>query len=100
MKAVLLFIWLLIILVGGSIWSGYVLSVMWAWFVVPTFHLPQLSIAIAIGLSMVVRMLTYTPQEGEKKKSDTADTIISSFCWSFLYPLLVLGVSYCVHLFV
>ncbi len=100
MKAFLLFVWLLVVLIGGPVWSGYVLSIMWGWFVVPIFHLPQLQIAVAIGLSIIVRMLTYDPQESDKKKSDTEDAIVSSFCWSFLYPLLTLGVSYVVHLFV
>lgn len=48
----------------GSIWSGYVLTILWAWFVVPTFGLPPLALAPAIGLAVVVSYLThqYTPK--------------------------------------
>jgi hypothetical protein len=101
MKAVLLFLWLLVVLIAGPMWSGYVFSVMWGWFVVPTFHLPQVSVAVAIGISMIIGMLTHhLSQDGEKKKSDTADAIISSFSWAFLYPLFVYGIGYVVHSFV
>jgi predicted phage tail protein len=101
MKAFLLFLWLLIILIAGSMWNGYVFSVMWGWFVVPAFHLPQVSVAVAIGISMIVGMLTHhLSQDQEKKKSDTTDAMISSFSWSFLYPLLMLAAGYVAHLFV
>lgn len=33
---------------------GFMISVLWAWFMVPTFSLPVLSIPQAIGLSLVV----------------------------------------------
>lgn len=49
MKAFFLFLWFLIVLIGGPMWSGYVLSVMWAWFVVPLFHLPPLQVACQMG---------------------------------------------------
>lgn len=39
------------------IWRGYVLSILWAWFVVP-FGLPPLGIAGAIGLSYVVSLMS------------------------------------------
>jgi hypothetical protein len=52
------------LVVLGSIWSGYVLTLLWAWFVVPTFGLPPLALAPAIGLAVVVGFLThqYTPK--------------------------------------
>ena len=47
------------LLIVGSMWKGYVLTILWAWFVVPTFSLPELAIAPAIGLAMVVSYLTH-----------------------------------------
>lgn len=41
--------------IGG----GYVLTVLWAWFVVPTFALPQITLAAAIGLAIVVGYMTH-----------------------------------------
>ena len=53
------------------VWSGYVLSVMWGWFIVPTFGLPALSIPTAIGVAMVAGMLAkqYIPNKDDGWKS-------------------------------
>ena len=65
----------------GSIWSGYVLTILWAWFVVPTFGLPPLALAPAIGLAVVVSYLThqYHPKaakpDGEGKWDETCRVI-------------------------
>ncbi len=57
----------------GSIWSGYVLTILWHWFVVPTFQLPELTIFPAIGIAMVVSYLTYqSPPDVEEKSSPLA----------------------------
>lgn len=45
--------------VGTILWRGYVLAILWGWFAVPAFGLPQLTIAQAIGVSIVVGMLTH-----------------------------------------
>ena len=40
----------------AAAWSGYTLSVLWGWFMVPAFGLPALSVAQAYGLALVVRV--------------------------------------------
>jgi hypothetical protein len=42
----------------AAMWEGYALSVLWGWFVVPMFGLPALSIPFAMGLALVVGLLT------------------------------------------
>lgn len=34
----------------GVLYYAFVMTVLWGWFVVPTFLVPQLSISVAIGL--------------------------------------------------
>lgn len=46
------------LLAFGVMWEGAVLSVLWGWFVVPLFGLPPLSLPFAIGLALVVGLLT------------------------------------------
>jgi hypothetical protein len=46
------------IAVCGSIWRGYVLSLLWGWLIVPTFSLPLITVVQAIGLSFVLTYLT------------------------------------------
>jgi hypothetical protein len=65
----------------GSIWSGYVLTILWTWFIVPTFGVPALTLAPAIGLSIVVSYLThqYAPKTTEKHESEWHSTLHLSF---------------------
>jgi hypothetical protein len=43
----------------ATAWEGYVLSVMWAWFVVPMFDAPAMNVPTAVGIAMAVAMLTH-----------------------------------------
>lgn len=82
----------------GAIWSGYVLTLLWAWFVVPTFGLPPLALAPAIGLAVVAGYLThqYTPKAappaGDGKWDETGRAIGSMA----LRPALALLVGWIV----
>lgn len=87
------------VFVLGPIWAGWVFAILWGWFILPFFHLPQISIALAIGLSMVVRMLTSSGTSDNSGKS-ASETFISLLVYSFLYPLLVLVMGAIVHAFV
>jgi len=48
------------------VFSGYTLSILWQWFVMPIFPAPELTIPTAIGLAMIVTYLTH-----QDTKSDT-----------------------------
>lgn len=50
-----------------SIWRGFILSILWGWFVVPAFGLPALSIAFAIGVALIVGHLSH---EANVKRDD------------------------------
>ena len=84
----------------ASIWRGFVFMKLWAWFIVPVFHLPMLTIVIAIGVSMVVSFLTYhstnidrndTRSSSEKFTTDIAATI--------MYPATFLFLGWIVQMF-
>lgn len=83
------------LLVGGTIFAiivsvllnGYVLSVLWGWFIVPVFGLPALSIPVAIGLALVVSFLTkdVTIDDSSDKQNAGKKLVVI-----MLRPLLVL----------
>lgn len=87
---------LIALVVISSILRGYVLSVLWGWFVVPTFGLPALSIPIAIGISMILAFTTH--QISVKKEEDKS--VGTQFSNIILHPLLVLGIGWIVTLFI
>lgn len=60
-----------------AILRGFVLMMLWGWYVVPLFHLPSLTIAYAYGLGLLA---SYAIPSGDRKPS-----------WGMVvYPVLVL----------
>lgn len=92
----------LVLVVPATVWYGYVLSVLWAWFVVPAFEAPPLSIPYAIGIALLVGMFTRSlARSTDVKKHQSATTrFFKALGESFLGPLLTLGIGAIVRLFV
>lgn len=80
----------------SSILRGWVLSILWGWFVVPTFGLPALSIPIAIGIGLILAFTTH--QISLKKEEDKSSG--TQFSNTILHPLLILLVGWIVTLFI
>ncbi len=88
------------LLVVNSVFNGYVLNVLWGWFMVPVFHLPQLSIVPAIGIAIVVGYLTYQAKpDCQKVKRTMGQTIALATANAIERPLFALFFGYVVHLF-
>lgn len=79
----------------SAIWRGYALSIIWGWFMVPTFGLPALSIPVAIGLSVVVGMLTSHAMKTDDKQSPVAAVLIA-----FLVPVFALLIGWIAKSFI
>ena len=94
---------ILVLIVTGleivsSIWNGYVLTVLWGWFVVPTFHLPVLTLAPAIGIALVIGFMTHRP-DVKSDETPIGEKIIRASIDAILYPLIALIIAWVVHLF-
>ncbi|QKJ94801.1 MAG: hypothetical protein HND39_00100 [Ignavibacteriota bacterium] len=74
-KIVFVTLFALLVIAYLSIANGYVLSVLWGWYVVPTFDLPTLDLVQAIGISIVLGLLTAKPgsNDGGKERSLLSD---------------------------
>jgi hypothetical protein len=79
------------LIVGNLVLDGWVLKTLWGWFVVPRFSLAPLNITSAIGLSLVIGLVTYQYNGHDSSKERVA--------WSVAMPVLLLVVGWCVHLF-
>ena len=89
-----------VLMVASSIFNGYALSVLWGWFVVPTFGVPVLGIVPAIGIAMVVSYLTHQIDTHKKEeKRSFGKTIAHSTVFAILKPSLALFFGWVVHLF-
>lgn len=85
--------------------NGWALSILWDWFVTSVFDVPSLNVPIAIGLSIVIGYLTAsTPDLDKKTESKSEGEFVQSVCtsvmYSFLRPLIILGVGWIVLQFV
>jgi len=91
----------LIVLVLGSlvavplvILQGWVLSVMWGWFVAPTFGIAELSVPVGIGICFIASFLTrQTPNNTGKTDMEK----VSEFVGFIVSPLFVLLWGYVIH---
>jgi len=89
-----------IVIPASIIMNGWVLSIMWKWFVVPLFHLPELTIAYAVGISMVISLFKDKSSVTQNNEKSLSEKIISAFTYAFIVPLLSLGFGWIVLQFI
>lgn len=80
----------------SSIWSGYVMTVLWSWFIVPVFALPMLGLAQAIGVKLLCNMILAKVPSNDKSDGDFARVV----GYAVLVPLLALTIGWVVKQFV
>jgi len=83
----------------GALWSGYVLSILWAWFIVPTFETRPLAVLPAIGISLVVRYLTNQYDAYTDETKSTSERAFISLVYTFAHPALALVFGWVLHSF-
>ena len=76
--------------------KGWVLSILWGWFVVPTFHLPPLNVVTAIGVSMV---FSYAINGLQTAKINEEENTWKKIATMLLAPFVVLGTGWIIHQF-
>jgi hypothetical protein len=83
---------LLLALPFGIVWQGFITVVLWGWFVVPLFGLPQLGIAYAVGLRALIGSFTI------RQPSDS-EGVAAVIVKSILYPAAILAIGWVASLF-
>lgn len=87
-------------IVVSAVMNGYVISVLWGWFVVPLFSVPPLSVATAIGLSLAVGMLVSHSSPSNSEKKDTGEVIVNLISQAVFSPLFTLFIGWLVKSFI
>lgn len=99
-----LLVYAVLIVAIASVCSGWAISVLWAWFVTPKFGLPFLSIAEAVGLSLVVGALTAKShaitQKGQTGETDWLRTCMKAAVLAVTPPLISVGFGWIILQFV
>lgn len=86
--------------VVSALMNGWVLSVLWGWFVVPLFNVQPLSVATAIGLSLAIGMLVSRESSSSDEKKDLSDAIAGVVVRVVFASLFTLFFGWIVKLFV
>ena len=82
--------------VTSTIVNGWVLSTLWGWLIVPTFHVQPLTIPAAIGLSLIAGYFTMQPsKKGQEENSISYLIIFGLVKWIF-----ALLIGYIVHFWI
>lgn len=71
--------------------KGFVISQLWLWFIVPVFGLVSLTIPQAIGMALVIAIVT---KDSAPHKYTTQESIIG-----FFSPLVTLAIGYVLTFF-
>jgi hypothetical protein len=81
------------IFIAGIILRGWVLSILWSWFIALQFKVQEIQVAHAIGLSLIVSYLTRTPSSSIDFKD------IKTYVGIVSLPLVILGMGWIVYKF-
>ena len=79
---------IVILPVASSLIYGFVLLRLWEWFVVPTFGLPLLSLPVAVGISLIVSLLTISSPKTKDTREDSEKWVDRGV--ALIVPLLYL----------
>jgi formate-dependent nitrite reductase membrane component NrfD len=83
--------------IGCNIFSGFVLSILWGWFIVSTFGLPALTIPLAMGIMLVVG---YLSKQVDFNNQDREDYQKRMNVVMIVKPLVALVVGYVIKSFI
>ncbi len=99
MFAALMFVlWMVV----GPIVRGLVLVKLWAWFLVPNLAVPQIGAAQALGIALLVSMLTHQVSGSDESKNEDkslSQIIGVGLLTSVLAPLIILLIGAIFHAF-
>lgn len=76
-----------------ALWHSFILTKLWLWFLVPLFGLPEVSLAQAYGLMLVVGFFKGMPKTDKNKSKEDK---IAEGILQILGPAITLGIAYLV----
>jgi hypothetical protein len=83
---------LLVIMVPVALYYAWAASILWGWFIVPTFGLPPLTVLQMWGIFLTLEMLRPRFEFEKKDNSEWAHRLFALT----LAPLLSLGIGYAI----
>lgn len=88
----------IIICAISMLWSGYILIVLWDWFLVP-LKIMSLNMHSAVGISLIVMYLTWQSHPNKEENPDVIEFLITAAVYAVIKPLFVLVLGFAAHTF-
>lgn len=85
--ACLIFLGGLVFIMGMSVFSGFVLSILWGWFAVP-LGIMSISIPHAIGISVLISSITQQIDSRKRTKDEDTTYYVSAIIRPFVVLLM------------
>jgi hypothetical protein len=89
---------LIVLTILGIMARAFALAKLWAWFIVPIFSLPSLTMAQAYGVALVVNLFTEHHSDA-KEEDDEAKKWTNAIVKMFVGPLIALIFGWLVKTF-
>lgn len=99
MRSIGIFVSAIFVDILTKVSKGYALSILWAWFVITKFGAPELNIAEAIGLCLIVDLVLLKQNTHQPDKS-IEDRILDQFLMSIVIVPIILSIGYVVKLWI
>ena len=96
----LLVLFAILLIPVSAIIRGLVLCKLWAWFIMPQFHLEPMRIPFALGLALIVGFLTHQNVDCEPQKASATAKFVGVVAQSIFLPLAVLVFGWIYTLFI
>lgn len=90
----------IVVAIALTILRGYAFSVLWGWFIVPTFKVADLSVALAIGIAATVHLMVASPVNPNNDATDPTDKAIQNCVFSGALSIISIGFGWIVKQFV
>jgi len=89
----------LLLIVLSTLYFAVVIRQLWAWFIVPAFHMAPLSLVTAAGIDTLVSVLRPPPESATEKDEDLGDLLKRGLKRVATYPTICLLTGWAIHLF-
>lgn len=68
--------------------NGAVFGLLWLWFIVPIFHLPELTLLASIGVQVVISYVSYTPEQKDLSWKALYKAVVQTISKLLMYLLI------------
>lgn len=92
------FCFAVLVIIFSCVVGGFVFKTLWLWFIVPTFNVPVLSIAQAMGIMSILNYTKPKVKDNDKERTAT-DVFIRGLIEVVLYAIVALMFGWVVHQF-